>query len=353
MLFGYPAQALADNWFHENLVSILSQIHFDVRDGRTALDWPAIIPEPRRNQLRNRRGLRERLQKYQNALALLTEEEREEVRAALNEQNCIQELLAADKNCRSIDELPSGIRSSAADLFEFAFGLLTELGLRDQHYAIIYTALEHKVCPFCGFEAFDAPGAPREDDDHYLAKSKYPFAGANLRNLVPMGHKCNARYKRTKDLLWQGARRRRAVNPYDHSGIEVSLGETEPFGGTKQHLPRWVIQFLPPTEEAETWDEVFSLRERLCRDVLDPSYTKWIDEFAEWCRKAKRALSTVDEVEAALSDYGKYLEFVGFSDRAYLKLAVCRMLRRQCAERNERVIGVLRCAVDGRSCERP
>jgi hypothetical protein len=270
-----------------------------------------------------------------------------EVHAALSQQNCIQELLASEVNCKTIDELPPGIRSPAADLFEFAFSLLTDLELRDQHYAIIYASLSHKVCPFCGIEAFDAPGAPREDDDHYLAKSKYPFAGANLRNLVPMGHKCNARYKRTTDLLWQGARRRRAVDPYDHAGIEVALGETEPFGGTKPHLPRWVIQFLPPTEEAETWDEAFSLRQRLCRDVLDPSYMKWIDEFAEWCRRTSRALLTVDEVEAAFSDYTKFLEFIGFSDRAFLKLAVCSMLRKQCAERNERVLGILRRAVGG------
>ncbi|MCK7494405.1 MAG: hypothetical protein MZW92_26920 [Comamonadaceae bacterium] len=62
-------------------------------------------------------------------------------------------------------------------------GLLTKIGIRDRRYQAIYKSAMYHMCPFCGCEYFDAPGAPREDLDHYLAKSRYPFAAVNLEIL--------------------------------------------------------------------------------------------------------------------------------------------------------------------------
>jgi hypothetical protein len=238
--------------------------------------------------------------------------------------------------------LPQRIREPAKDLFDFAFGLLTKLAVRDRHYAVIYEALKHKVCPFCGINAFDAPGAPREDDDHYLPRSRYPFAGVNLCNLVPMCHKCNARYKGTQDPMWDGAGcRRRVLNPYRHGGFDLDLTRSATSGGSAPHKPRWVIDFVPATPEAETWDQVFLLRERLTRDVLDCSYTTWIGDYAAWCRASNYAVGSAAQIPDTLLAYEGYLAELGLSDRSLLRRAVCRMLYVQCAAGNEDLLGVL------------
>ena len=86
------------------------------------------------------------------------------------------------------------------------------------------------MCPFCALEYFDAPGAPREDLDHYLAVSRYPFAAANLRNLTPMGMKCNERHKGDGDILRDEAgNRRQSFDPYVERELQVSVLNSIPF----------------------------------------------------------------------------------------------------------------------------
>ena len=117
------------------------------------------------------------------------------VLACLVQQNRIADLAICATDCEILSDLPKAIQAPVAEPCNFAFELLTGLGVRDRHYRAIYTTVPYHVCPFCGCEYFDAPGAPREDLDHYLPRNLYPFAAANLRNLVPMGMKCNERYK--------------------------------------------------------------------------------------------------------------------------------------------------------------
>jgi hypothetical protein len=130
------------------------------------------------------------------------------------QQNAIADLVSCASDCECLAELPTTIQAPAKNLFLFGFSLLTDLGVRDLHYSAIYNATSYHLCPFCGLEYFDAPGAPREDLDHYLASSRYAFAAANLRNLSPMGMKCNERYKLAGDILRDATgNRRRSFDP--------------------------------------------------------------------------------------------------------------------------------------------
>jgi hypothetical protein len=182
-------------------LEMVQTIHAN-HDGRQgALAWPDIIPAVHRDKLRRRTGLYDRLAQYAAAAGKLSVSERQQVLACLVQQNRIADLVICSTDCESLSDLPKAIQAPIVELFGFAFELLTGLGVRDRHYRTIYTAVPYHVCPFCGCEYFDAPGTPREDLDHYLPKSLYPFAAANLRNLVPMGMKCNERYKLAQDIL--------------------------------------------------------------------------------------------------------------------------------------------------------
>jgi hypothetical protein len=200
------------------------------------------------------------------------------------------------------------------------------------------------VCPFCGCEYFDAPGAPREDLDHYLPQSLYPFAAANLRNLVPMGMKCNERYKQAQDILRDAAGiRRRSFDPYADRQIKVTLDKSIPFGGADGQTPDWRIDFDPDCEECTTWDNVFHIRERIKRDVLDPSFRPWLRDFSAWFKMQMGTANPRDaEVSEAIRTYAEYMALMGLKAREFLQAPVFQMLHRHCAAGDQRVLAFMK-----------
>lgn len=345
MLFGYPIEATNENWFHECLIAILQTIHSSLRNGQIPPAWPEIIPEPQREILKKREGLMERLNAYHTAAANLDNVELDQVNIALSEQNEIENLLTGLCYCETINDLPMSIRQPARDLFEFGFKLLTDLGIRDRQYEAIYSSMPYQVCPFCGCEYFDAPGAPREPLDHYLPESRYPFAAANLRNLVPMGNKCNSKYKLAQDILFrEDGTRRRSIFPYNHNdGIRISLERSEPFTGAKEPFPTplWRIDFEPDSEEVTTWDTVFHIRERYERDVLRINYRRWLQHFSDWCHSYNVRPVSEQDVINALDRYSSFMRAMGMDDRAFLKAAMFQMLCHHCQQGDQRLIAVL------------
>ncbi len=341
MLFSYPVAATADNWLHDCLCEMLDSIHDHVRRNKTPPVWPSIVPLSKRDQLRRRRALRDRLVAYADALRELTPQEQDQVARAIVEQNRIAQLLCCDCDCQALDALPSDIREAIVDLFDYSFRLLADLGVRDAHYRHIYQNSPFHVCPFCGCEYFDAPGAPREALDHYLAKSLYPCAAANLRNLAPMGSKCNSRYKLNKDILHKSGTRRKSFDPYGCFAVSVTLENSAPFAGLDGKLPKWHVDITPDSEEVDTWDDVFDIRTRYVRDVLDRCFEDWLWEFYRWSRHTPPPPATARELTNCLRRYAEYHEGNGLNDRSFLKAAVFRMCERHCTAGHQRLILLL------------
>jgi len=384
MLFGYPIEATSENWLHECLEQILRFIHNNLTDSNISTDWAEAISEPYKNLLKRRlkitdttkptKGIKEeeskrekltlgdKLLKYQESLQKLTDIERAQILKAFSDQNNIASLLSGNSTCEMLKDLPEDIRQPIKVLFEFAFDILTPLGIRDKHYKMIYDVSPYHICPFCGTEYFDAPSAPREALDHYLSKEKYPFAAANLHNLVPMGNKCNSRYKLAQDILrnddgvW-----RKSFNPYNHQTIIISLDRSKPFAGeignTGEQLPEWEIDFIPSPQNSEnvniweekvtTWNEVFHIKERYKRDILDEGFNKWLTGFRAWCRHPRtNTPHSEEEWIDAIQNYTNYNEEMEFEDRAFLKAAVFRMLCLNYKNGNQRVIQFIKDVVN-------
>jgi hypothetical protein len=326
VLFGYPIEATEENWLHECLCQILQVIHTHVEASQTPPSWPDIIPETYRNRLKKRTGLKDRVNKYREALEKLTRQEKQQVRQALSDQNKIDLLVSCQNDCETLSDLPSDIREPIRSLFDFSFNLLSDLEIRDKHYRAIYHNIPSHTCPFCGCEYFDAPTAPREALDHYLPKSQYAFAAVNLHNLVPMGNKCN---------------------PYGYNAVKISLDASQPFAGKDGQLPKWNIAFTPNTEETETWDNVFKLCERYKRDILDEQFKSWLEHFRAWCNRARIDVSDDQKLIDAIKQHTLYYEDLGINDRAFLKAAMFRMLYLHCQQGDKRLIKLIKDVVSG------
>jgi hypothetical protein len=347
VLFGYPIAATAENWLNECLLEMVQTVHASHDGGQAVPAWPDIIPAAHRGKLSSRKGLRDRLKHYSVAAGMLSKLERQQVLTCLGQQNRIADLVMCSTDCECLIDLPKTIQTPATDLFGFAFELLTSLGVRDRHYHAIYNAASHHVCPFCGCEYFDAPGARREDLDHYLTKSLYPFASANLRNLVPMGMKCNQRYKQTQDILRDAAgARRRAFDPYADRQIKVILDNSVPFGGADGQTPDWQIDFDPNSVECTTWDDVFHVRERIKRDVLDSSFRRWLGDFAAWFKRRMGIAEPKDtEVLDAMRTYAEDMALTGLTAQEFLRAPVFQMLHRYCKAGDQRVLALMKSVV--------
>lgn len=357
MLFGYFINPSPENWLHECLYNILNSIHDSLKTGNALPDWPEIIPETYRKRLKNRQGLKERLNTYQTNLSQLTITEQDFILEALKEQNNISQLLSCQQHeCKTIDDLPCAIREPIKSLFEFAFEKLIKdknLEIRDRHYHSIREEMKKRrlsVCPFCGCESFSSSeiGSKREDLDHYLLKKSYPFAGANLYNLIPMCHKCNSQYKHEKNILYKkDGTRRKAFDPYNHTQkIQLSLDESEPFEGNsleegKELLPKWKIEFIPHSDEIDTWDDVFDIRGRYIRDQLNAEFSSWLEIFGKKCQLRNISGSDQDLLNE-INLYAEGLELEGFAHEAFLKAAVFRMISFHYQKGNQRLIKLIR-----------
>jgi hypothetical protein len=354
MFFGYPIAAVAENWLHECLVETVTAIHARLDTGQQLPAWPAIIPAAHRARIRPKYGLRDRLNGYAEAAGGLTPAQRAQVLTCLTQQNAIADLVSCASNCECLTDLPAAIRQPASDLFVFSFKLLTDLDVRDVHYRFIYNTLGSKVCPFCALEYFDAPGAPREDLDHYLAVSRYPFAAANLRNLTPMGMKCNERHKGDGDILRDAAgNRRRSFDPYVDREIQISLLNSNPLPQADGR-PRWQIDFIPDSPECITWNSVFDIRTRITRDVLNPSFSGWLGAFARWFVTNKGLGDTSDNrILSSLGEYCTVLVDMRLTARDALRVPVFEMIERRCSNGDNRLLEFLRDLVTRAVPQRP
>ncbi|MCJ9732820.1 hypothetical protein [Bradyrhizobium sp. PRIMUS42] len=337
MLFCYPIDATSENWLHDCLLEMATTAIHQIELGNPPAGWPSCIPADHRPKLRSRTGIRDRFRAFCKAAGELSSAERLLILNALTSENDFPVVFSGVGDCLTKNDLPGSIHEFAKDLFEFAFELLTQFEIRDRQYRLIYDAAQAHVCPFCGIEAFDAPGMAREDLDHYLAMSLYPFAGVNLRNLTPMGRKCNAAHKRATDMLRHrdSGIRRRCIDPYAGPTASVSLLQSVPFEGKKDGailLPDWRIDLNGPDEEISTWAEVFNIRRRYKENVLDAEFRGWMDNFAQWCQLEFGALQDAADVANALSRYLAAVIQEGFADRVFLKKAVFEMLRQRCVD---------------------
>lgn len=314
-----------------------------IDQGEAPVVWPDCLPDHVRPILTNRTGLRDRIADFWPAYQALDAAQKTRLRQAIDDQTNLPDIFGLTCNCETIGGLPDPIVEAAGQLFDFAFKQLKSLKLdgeciRDIQYKAIYDQLPEKICPFCGLNHFRAPGAPRHALDHYLPASRYTFVGSDFRNLVPCCHECNSDFKGDQDLLFRiDGTRRQCCNPYDGPVYSVCLQGSELFEGevvNRHRVPLWVIDFVGgPAAHAQTWDEVYRVRERYIRDILNVCFVPWVEDFARYFVQRFGRTENVDEVYQCLPEYIAGIGFDHLRERAFLKTEVLRLIHNTCHQR--------------------
>lgn len=132
-------------------------------------------------------------------------------------------------------------------------------------------------CPCCGYGDIKTRYSKGHSPyDHYLPQKYYPLSSINFENLVPLCHICNSDYKGEKDIIKNKAN---VVFPFSniHSKIELIIN----FDGSKIHQlitfddddnfekKIFDINFNIKSNEIESWDRVFDIKDRYQGKIAD------------------------------------------------------------------------------------
>lgn len=334
MLETYPVEAAEENWLSTCLTSAILVRLAQLDAGEASAAFPADVPEQYRETISRYTGIVERFNDLSHALAELSAGERETVRSAIETQNRIPEIFDGATQCFVCSGALPAIHNLAKRLFEFSFGVLSrikspgaESSVRDVHYAVAYEHLTKKCCPFCGMERLEPhhPDIPRHDLDHYLAISRYPFCGVNLRNLTPMGDRCNSSYKLAEDILHdEEGNRLPCYDPYGDITTEFSLAGST-IVGSPAGKPDWVLQLEPASPQTENWDRIFRIKLRL-EESLNAEFSSWATEIGGVLRNLGYDLDVLDQVSQGLIRYREICHTETLRGIGHLKAEVASLL---------------------------
>ncbi|SFU19032.1 hypothetical protein SAMN04489724_0081 [Algoriphagus locisalis] len=203
------------------------------------------------------------------------------IKQAFHQNNDIEELCNG-KPPVYLDNLPAVVEDKMKPLFVKFYEELLERAKVDgdklEYYEALYKANRFHNCTCCGFMKFDTGQLERREAyDHYLPKSKYPFASINFKNLVPLCYKCNSDQKKDKDPIEGG---RKAFYPFRTQPINLEISTTLSSEFVNSLYDSVVndideIDTVPPKikdieititsveqEQVETWNDLFRIRAR-------------------------------------------------------------------------------------------
>ena len=238
--------------------------------------------------------------KYQH----LPQESKEKIIKAFEQNNMIEDICAKKIKPITYLELDDVIRTELYDFYKSLWE--TILGYQKViddscsvtiHFKEFTDSLHQDIliCPFCGLQNMlskgDAEDGKRDDYDHYLPKKLYPFNSINFKNLVPMCHNCNSKYKGQKNTVMDVEKNRRKVfYPYDtvlfDNEIVVEIDTDEEELSNKDTWDIKINASLGYVEELNSWNDIFDIQQRYKNRIVELEKI-WKNRLLEKYRKQK------------------------------------------------------------------
>lgn len=157
------------------------------------------------------------------------------------------------------------------------------------------------ICPICGISPLKSKFDEIKDQyDHYLPKSLYPFSSVNFENLVPGCTDCNSpQVKSSKDIV----RYSTGLNffPFDqiHTGIEVVFTITS--DDTNIDNIEWGINYSNPDgniDKIQSWRDIYRIDGRYI-GLVKGKIELWFKHFWEFKHDSRFDGWTDSQIETA------------------------------------------------------
>ena len=192
----------------------------------------------------------------------------------IRESNQIEDICAGRIIPTSLEDLHIDIRTNIDDLFN---ALYEKVLKKSPYFKTIYgTLIDHfrelkqapnnfVKCPACGIRDVETIyDDDRDQYDHYLAKSIYPFSSVNFKNLIPICQKCNSLdVKSNIDIITET--NGFVFYPFaeNHKGILISISINE--DNIDIDKIKYGFTYSNPEgkqDEIESWKYIFKIEKR-------------------------------------------------------------------------------------------
>jgi hypothetical protein len=205
-----------------------------------------------------------------------------------------------------LDSDVKGLKKLLRDFFLNLYEqVLDGNGFRDKFHT---TLLEHfnefrrvnknlTLCPTCGIgELKMAESKTRDQYDHFLPKSLYPFSSVNFENLVLCCKECNSfDVKGDEDIIAVSTGRLFYPFDFNHKALSVSFGIAT--DNAKPEDIIWNISYSSPegkVDEIQSWRNIYDI-DRRYHDFVKGRAEKWYRFYWEYVNDADMAhLSLAD-----------------------------------------------------------
>ena len=154
-----------------------------------------------------------------------------------------------------------------------------------QEHFKLFKSTENEIfkCPICGLIPQNTKEEKKEDYDHLLPYSIYPFSSVNFKNLAPICVDCNSDYKEDNDVLDNAGKKIFFYYDNTHKGIKVDA--------KLEDENNYEFSFLYSTtddraEEIESWDNIFGITDRYKKRAKGKA-DNWYRHYWEFLMKPK------------------------------------------------------------------
>ncbi len=316
----------------ENLIcNVWCEACDDICDDKLQVDFKAIYHYAYKSTKKNPKTLKDEVERVYELFKGLTSDEKNLVKQAFATNNDIEGLCNGNQPVY-LSDLPDIVTNDIKPLFKWCYETLLDQGKvagdKMDYYKELIKSNEYNTCPCCGLILIESPDSIcREDFDHYLPKSKYPFASVNFLNLVPLCNKCNRDRKKAKDPIEND---RVVFYPFsqEEHNILINYSYSIDFeivdGKILAKLKNLAIRYTGEKDKIATWDWLFDISIRY-NDILNTKAQGWLRELMNRHYRNKRrnqGLSLSEIIQDHLDDY----EENKFSELKFLKIAFLQAL---------------------------
>ncbi len=255
---------------HEYVIAFFRKIEIDSNGFRDELFEPDFLPIVNRH----RKILKTRFKIIYEYVVKLSIIDRETFCQRVIESNQIEEICRGEYKPTSFIGTSSGINQTLKGLFLDLYNQVLDgdpfrdnikSTLRNHFDQFCNANVDITRCPICGIgELKNAHDITRDQYDHYLPKSIYPFSSINFYNLVPCCKDCNSfETKGDKDVI--ALSNGRLFFPYDTNHKGISLVVNVKHDNPEIENIIWELIFSTPdnkNKEIESWKEIYSIEGR-------------------------------------------------------------------------------------------
>lgn len=286
MIRSYQYIETAHANLHESILAFFRKIKTDTEGFRDELFEPDFLPIVKRH----RTILKKNLKEIYEYVVTLSPTERHDFCDRIIDSNKIEQICNGQCRASRIDNTVEGIDKKLRDMFIDLYDQVLDgdpfrnanhMNLRDHFNQFCNANKDITLCPICGIgELKKEQDKTRDQYDHFLPKTLYPFSAVNFRNLVPCCKECNSfDAKGEKDTL--AISTGRLFFPYDQNHKGISLEAHVQNDHDEIENIKLTLSFTNPDgkqDEIESWKTIYSIEDRY-QGYIKARIEKWYKVF--------------------------------------------------------------------------